>query len=502
MRDNEPDQRNAECNNPNSKKRVSTAESNSPLARFATRPDRRTLLRMTGVGILSVTSTSSIMASVAATNDQSDPTEEQTLIFTRIDGEVYAVDRETGDIEWTFEGDTHRPFQSLTSAEDTLLAASTEMIYAIDPETGEDYWSITDDALRTNNELTVADGMIFVRADGGAIRAYNAETGDQEWESAQPNKTVQSPMVAANGLLYATTDDRLYAIEADSGRSEWVVPEAGDFTDYGPDFYPPVVSGTTLLLSSEYHGIHGFDAITGEHQWQYSNYGITSRPSVTVGTASIVSTDADVYGETEGELIGQSVTTGDPKWKIQISETVERLGISKAIAVGNRIYVWAASSEMEAQLFAVDADSGDIDWRAPVNSPFGGWVRAIGDTVYTASGGTSSGWTAYALDRETGERYWTATGSEPDVPLEVVAQDDLVFFRFESGILYAVDRAEGTEVWNFEAPREESDGDDDDNISFDTQSSDSVPGPGIAGTLATIFGMGYLLARNESNEQK
>ena len=97
--------------------------------------------------------------------------------------------------------------------EDRLYVAAAERrIHALDKETGETEWTFSSDGW-FHSPLTLGGGSIFIGDRFGTLYAVNADTGDELWRF-ETDAPISSTPVSANGLLYFTSEDgSLYALE-------------------------------------------------------------------------------------------------------------------------------------------------------------------------------------------------------------------------------------------------------------------------------------------------
>ena len=63
------------------------------------------------------------------------------LVFSGFNRRVVAVDRETGDIVWTWKAPKGMSYVSLLLDGDRLIVAVDGYLYCLDPDTGVERWS-------------------------------------------------------------------------------------------------------------------------------------------------------------------------------------------------------------------------------------------------------------------------------------------------------------------------------------------------------------------------
>src|SRR6187402_2029403 len=123
-----------------------------------------------------------------------------SVFFGSSDGNVYALNANTGDLKWKFEtkGSIHC---SPVLYKNTLYIGSWDAnLYAIDTETGKMRWKFETSKKigfkGIESTVTVADGMVYFGARDPFLFALNAETGDLVWKyDAAYSWIISSPVV-------------------------------------------------------------------------------------------------------------------------------------------------------------------------------------------------------------------------------------------------------------------------------------------------------------------
>jgi len=157
--------------------------------------------------------------------------------------------------KWTF--DTNEKIQtSPVVANGTAFVASGRNIYALDAETGDRRWQF-DGAIGPGDASSdiigpaVADGTVFI-AFGDTLWALDAETGVIEWRNDLDIKNVfddpQSAMTVANGYVvipYRNGEGALVGANASTGEREWVFnSELGTISAVEN---PPAIQGDRVI---------------------------------------------------------------------------------------------------------------------------------------------------------------------------------------------------------------------------------------------------------------
>ncbi|WP_255198494.1 PQQ-binding-like beta-propeller repeat protein [Halorarius litoreus] len=227
-----------------------------------------------------------------------------TVYVTSDDGHTYAVDTATGTEQWnrTIAGAgsrLHSPVvnNGVVYVDDASYGSTDANVYALDAADGSTIWSAPANVDGyTRSSPALANGTLYLTADG-AVRAIDAATGGERWNTTVCTAAEHSPVYAGGVVYVPLSDSTLRAYDADTGALVWRYGAYGEAS-----FTPAVVDGvlyTTGLENSDY--TYSLAALTG---------GPTDQPPVLF----------DYSGLT---LSSQNASTGE---SVTIEATVRNLG--------------------------------------------------------------------------------------------------------------------------------------------------------------------------------
>jgi outer membrane protein assembly factor BamB len=194
---------------------------------------------------------------------------ENRMYFTTSAGTVYAVDLESHEILWQFEGEGFT-IASLANWGNLILAGIQENLFALDKETGEIVWQ-----KHLENAFwfgpAIADGKLFVGA-GSTNFAYaiDVETGEELWQF-EGVSDAWSAAAIGDGLVYiGNKDGTMSALDMETGEIVWqFVAEDWLVSD-------PVLADGVLYFGEGNHenrerpsNLYALDAQTGEELWRF-----------------------------------------------------------------------------------------------------------------------------------------------------------------------------------------------------------------------------------------
>ena len=177
------------------------------------------------------------------------------------DSYFYALDAATGKEKWRFktgeDAEIHNQqgIQSSAAVADGMVyfGCRDAHLYALDAKTGEKKWAFDAKGSWVPNSPAVAKGMVyFATSDTAMLYAANAKTGAIDYAVGFNGWPVfSSPSIAGNMLYVGSTEGKLVAIHAPTGRVMWsFVTEASKqnsatiksyFAPFTTNFYDDVV---------------------------------------------------------------------------------------------------------------------------------------------------------------------------------------------------------------------------------------------------------------------
>jgi len=202
---------------------------------------------------------------------------------------------------------------------------------------------------------------------------------------------------------------------------------------------PMPTSEGTVLIPADTGILH---AVTpdGEELWtadlEVSSRGMHGTPAVADGTAFV--------GAYDGNLYAYDVENGEHRWTADLGDAI---GASPAYIDGT-IYITVEYDDPDGKLFAVDAETGDVEWIGPHPTDHPHSSPAIDPDAGRVVVGSNDG-TLYAWDYPSGRFAWRfETGG--DIKGPIATYDGVAVFGSWDHNVYAVDLKDGTERWAYE----------------------------------------------------
>ena len=271
----------------------------------------------------------------------------------------------------------------------------------------------------------VSRDTVYIGSSDNYVYALDADTGTEKWKFETGRQVLSSPAVYGGTVYIGSNDNYVYALDADTGTEKWKFETGGQIGS------SPAVSRDTVYISSWDHYVYALDADTGTEKWKFETGSAITRssPAVYGGTVYIGSGDNYVYA--------LDADTGTEKWKFETGRQV----LSSPAVYGGTVYIGAGDNAC-----ALDADTGTEKWKYNIGGGIGSRSSPAvsGDTVYIGSNDNY----VYALDADTGAEKWKfETGgwiySSPAV------SGGTVYIESNDDYVYALDADTGTEKWKF-----------------------------------------------------
>ncbi|HEX4697248.1 MAG TPA: PQQ-binding-like beta-propeller repeat protein [Candidatus Udaeobacter sp.] len=263
--------------------------------------------------------------------------EGRTIFFGSDDGNVYAVDNETGRQIWKTK--TRGPVSATPAiANGTLYVGSYDgNFYALNLETGALKWKFATGGERRfeakglngwqpkNQTIAdpfdiflsspvVVDGAVYFGSGDGNVYRLDANSGQLNWKFKTGDVVHASPAFADNTIFVGSWDSYFYAVDAKSGKEKWRFHGGEDaliHNQVGFQSSPAIVDGVVYTGCRDAQ-LYALDASTGKERWKFDNqlsWVITS-PAVLSGKVYFATSDSSLYHVAEAAT-GKSLVKED-----------------------------------------------------------------------------------------------------------------------------------------------------------------------------------------------
>ena len=268
-----------------------------------------------------------------------------TVYFGSYDGSFYALDAVSGKLKWKFETAGEKQFeakglhgyfpraQTVPDFWDFFLsspAVKEGLVYfgsgdgnlcALDLETGQLKWKFATQGV-VHSSPAVAGGVVYFGSWDSYLYALDAATGQEKWKfKTGEDKTnfnqvgIQSSPAVDGGVVYfGCRDSHLYAVDAQTGQQKWNFPTQGSWVIVSP----VVRNGVTYFATSDSALFHAVDAATGKERF-------TLPTGLFVFSSPAVAGDMAYFGVFDGKLLAIDLKAGKPRWEFQTDSSKANL---------------------------------------------------------------------------------------------------------------------------------------------------------------------------------
>jgi len=362
----------------------------------------------------------------------------------------YGFDAESGDETdegWELEtgGEIHSTpaLADIAGDERVYVGSDDGVVYAFNRATGTelDSWSFSiDGQIRSSptvvEALTDVGPLVLIGAGGAesGLYALDADTGEIEWEQGTDADVVGAPAVSISGeepTVYCCTEDgRLLALDVTDGTSRWPPFEDGDEGGFSGS---PVVSDDYVYVASRDSTLYAIDPETGESDWEFETGGvIVATPALGEEYLYLGSRDGSVYAITPA--------TGAEAWEFETDQLI----VAPPAIGGDTVFVGTSPG---GDLLALDAATGEEQWAVAMRGDIRSQPVVAANRIYLGDGSGQF----YALDPDADEDADGLNGETDDDDDDGFGLDQVGFLAWPAsilamlgiggGIVYAASRA-------------------------------------------------------------
>lgn len=317
--------------------------------------------------------------------------EDGTAFLGGSDGNVYALNTATGaggatgSVKWTFP--TAAPVTSSPAlANGRILVGTLDgELYALDADSGDRLWSYRTGGAVHSSPAVSEEGRVFVGSFDGFLYCLNATSGELLWRFRTAGGVYSSPALDGNetSVFVGSTDRMLYSVAVDDGLLRWnatLVREASllrweDGREYPQgfvdiDMWNITVNETELALAERAEELAA-ELAAANATTEGVPADLHARPRLEYESAE-QARDSMFAALLEHEGVCPPMTASgsdaalDRRLGMQPAQACRQRGVgvhSSPVFAGGVVFVGSEDRSM----YAVDADSGRILWAFPTN---------------------------------------------------------------------------------------------------------------------------------------
>jgi outer membrane protein assembly factor BamB len=231
---------------------------------------------------------------------------EDVLYFGAGDGQLYAVQPDTGKVLWTYPLKAEGIAEPLVKNGTLYVLGGNNVAHALNAKTGKLLWiynrrEASNISVRGGSQPALAGDLVLIGFSDGALVALNKNSGSVTWEQIlNRNKRFRdvdaTPVVDGDTIYASSYDGALYALNRTDGKILWSVDEGG--------YDEVLISGNTLYYSTTTGKTMALDKGSGKVLWTKDN-------PTGIGTGPVMFKNVLMVGEMEGALRFLDARNGD-----------------------------------------------------------------------------------------------------------------------------------------------------------------------------------------------
>lgn len=312
-------------------------------------------------------------------------------------------------------------------------------------------WNFTTLGLAfSTSSPAVVNGKVYVGSDDNRIYALDQNTGAHIWNYTTGGDVHSSPAVADGRVFVGNKVGYLYALHEDTGALNWSKKLVNGEVYASPTVAYDKVFVTAFETSgSHYAYIFALNKDTGALIWNWKititsyYYGrsmyVHSSPAVSGGLVFFGAHSQ--YSYYRSRVFALNATDGSIKWQ-------------SSIGGGNGVYIYSSPSVVEGSrvwignddgyIYCLDYDTGALQWKKAT----GGAIRSSPAIAYGKVFVGSNDGKVYAYNQWSGNQVWNYTTGGAVRSSPAVA-DGKIIMGSDDGYLYALDESTGSLMWKF-----------------------------------------------------
>jgi len=198
------------------------------------------------------------------------------FVIGNSDGNVYALDMESGARRWEFETGQRVWATPLVVSDVVYVGSMDRHLYALDLSDGKLRWDFhTEGAFASTPALR--DDTLYIGAFDDQLYAIDAHTGTERWRFASENWFWGSPVVYGDTVYAADVNGNVYAVDAETGAQIWHQPLDAQVRA-GPAL---TEDGSRLFVGDQNGTLYALDTTDGFVPWSVESEGqVLSTPVV------------------------------------------------------------------------------------------------------------------------------------------------------------------------------------------------------------------------------
>lgn len=271
-----------------------------------------------------------------------------TVYAADLDGKVYSIDLETGDLNWEFQAGISIEASPAYKDGRIYIGDIDGRFYCLD-ENGGQVWSKDMVAPIMGAANFYGDNVVF-GTDDANLYCLDCKNGAELWKFAAADQIQCSITISDATAFVAGCDGHFRLVDLNDGTERGSVPMGS------PTGCTPAVANGFAVVGTEQAEFVCIDLENTKLKWGFAD---EDGASPIRGAAAITGKQV-IFGSRNRQVYSVSLDTGKQDWTVTLKGRVD----GSPIVVGDRIFVGAS----DGRLYALSLD-GDILWKKQLKGP-------------------------------------------------------------------------------------------------------------------------------------
>ena len=289
--------------------------------------------------------------------------------------------------------------------------------------------SFLDNRVFQNTPSILTSNLIIQGNSLYGVRAYNRFNGNLQWVFPVMGGVEGGIHQEKNRIFFGGSDGFFYCLEIFTGRVLW------KFYSGSENLGSPMISEGVVYFITSHEKLYALNARTGKTLWVYVHPKTTQKTALNIRGVSRPAVDQQkVYaGFGDGSFLALSKNTGKVIWKTSLSKKTSVLKDidSHPLVIGNLIYTTGYNSG----LFCLNKTSGKVIWKNPEGAYSNPTIG--GKTLYYATVDKQM----IALNRFSGRKKWSK--NLKSLATQPIIYKSTLIFGLSKGGLVLVSKSNG-----------------------------------------------------------
>jgi len=149
--------------------------------------------------------------------------QDDLLVVPCTDRNIYALDAESGNRLWTYEGDFAFIAEPIIVDEKVIVSTQEHHVLVLDINTGEEIYRVEMNGAVLSAPLYDAEtGTAYVGSLGKEMIAFDLESGQTKWSYSENLDTIwATPILLDDELIFADKTGKILALDPENGSVLW-----------------------------------------------------------------------------------------------------------------------------------------------------------------------------------------------------------------------------------------------------------------------------------------